>query len=711
MTLGLERISRLLDELDHPERGLHGALVGGTNGKGSVVALVVAVLREAGLRVGTMPKPHLVSYRERIAVDGVPISRERFAAVVREVLPAVDRVAAEVGPPTEFEVLTAAALLELSRSALDLAVVEVGLGGRLDATNAWNPGVAAVTNVSHDHERYLGSTLVRIGTEKAAIIKVGDLAVTGATGRGLAPILERARAVGATLRRAGRDQPYRATLRAMDRDGIVVDLVTPTGTYPAVGVGLLGEHQAVNTAVAVAVVDAIVEDGARRGVHLAIDEAALRRGLRAARWAGRLELLDGRAAGVGTVLLDGAHNPAGAAALAHALPALGAAGAPMVFGAMRDKRIRRVLRPLAAAGLRPVFTAVDDPHARRPEELLHAWRAIGGTGGAAVPGISAALRRAADPGPSGRADRRGGLALPCRGGARPPHRRDGGVTVALRFGEKTWLMGILNVTPDSFSGDGLAPPDRPAAAVVEAALAQAAVFVEAGAQILDVGAESTRPRSAYGDRPTVDPETERDMAVPVVAALADAFGGRTLVSIDTSRGSVAAAALAAGATIVNDVWGGRRDPGTARAAAAAGAYLVVMHNQEGGEYPGGVLETVVRWLRDAVAGAVALGVPRNRLIVDPGIGFAKTLAQNLELLHRLAEIKEALELPLLVGTSRKRFIGELLGGAAPDDREEGTAATVALAIAAGADIVRVHDVAHVARTIRVSDAIVRFSTE
>ncbi len=281
----------------------------------------------------------------------------------------------------------------------------------------------------------------------------------------------------------------------------------------------------------------------------------------------------------------------------------------------------------------------------------------------------------------------------------------------LRFGERTWVMGILNVTPDSFSGDGLAPPDRPVDQVVAAALAQAATFVDAGAEILDVGAESTRPRSVYGDRPPVDPETELALAVPVVAALADAFAGRALVSIDTSRGAVAAAALEAGATIVNDVWGARRDPGTARAAASAGAHLVLMHNQEGGAYPGGIVETVIRWLGDAVEAAVALGMPRHRLIVDPGIGFGKTLRQNLELLHRLAEIRQALGLPLLVGTSRKRFLGELLGGVPPEDRAEATAASVALAIAAGADIVRVHDVAHIVRTVRVSDAIVRFGAE
>ncbi len=281
----------------------------------------------------------------------------------------------------------------------------------------------------------------------------------------------------------------------------------------------------------------------------------------------------------------------------------------------------------------------------------------------------------------------------------------------LRFGKKTWLMGILNVTPDSFSGDGLAPSDRAPEAVVAAAVERAEAFVEAGAEILDVGAESTRPRGVYGDRPEVDPETERALAIPVVAALANAFGGRALISIDTSRGAVARAALEAGATIVNDVWGARRDPDTARAAAASGAHLVLMHNQEASDYPGGILATVAAWLREAVDAATALGVPHDRLIVDPGIGFAKTTEQNIELLHRLGELKTALGLPVLVGTSRKRFIGALLGGAPPEERAEGTAATVALAIAAGADIVRVHDVAHVARTIRVADAIVRFHAE
>ncbi|HEX7225695.1 MAG TPA: dihydropteroate synthase, partial [Candidatus Limnocylindria bacterium] len=159
----------------------------------------------------------------------------------------------------------------------------------------------------------------------------------------------------------------------------------------------------------------------------------------------------------------------------------------------------------------------------------------------------------------------------------------------LTWGTKTYLMGILNVTPDSFSGDGLALPERSTDEVVAAALAHAEVFVAAGAEILDVGAESTRPRTAYGDHPEVDAETEAALAVPVVRALADAFGNRVHVSIDTSKGVVAAAAVAAGATIVNDVWAARRDPGTADAAAASGSHLVLMHNREEGEGTGDIV--------------------------------------------------------------------------------------------------------------------------
>ncbi len=386
ISLGLERIERLMVEVGHPERGLRGALVGGTNGKGSVVAMTQSVLTAAGLRAGSMPKPHLVSYRERIAVDGRPLDGAAFAAAVERVLPAIDRVAGDVGAPTEFEALTAAAIVELARLKVDLAIVEVGLGGRLDATNVLDLGVAAITNVQLDHEAILGPTLTAIGGEKAPIIKAGNVAVTGAAGRGLRPILDRSAALGVPLLRAGPRQPYRADLRETGWDGIVVDARTPSRRLDSLRVGLLGRHQAQNAAVALGVIDALAE---RWGI--AVDEGGVRRGMADARWPGRLEVLDGSSLGLKRVLLDGAHNPSGAAALAQALDDLGVRRPTIVFGAMRTKRVSGVLRALMPLEPRFVFTCVADPGAHRPESLERAWQRVSGERARTAPDPSAAL--------------------------------------------------------------------------------------------------------------------------------------------------------------------------------------------------------------------------------------------------------------------------------------------------------------------------------
>ena len=394
ISLGLTRIEVLLDELGNPQRELRGALVAGTNGKGSVVALAAAALREAGLRVGTMPKPHLVSYRERIAVDRRPISRRRFAAAMAEVMPAVTRVGDRLGPPTEFEALTAAAFCELARAGVDLVLVEVGLGGRLDATNTLDAGVAVITNVQHDHERLLGPTLAAIGAEKAAIIKPGNLAVTGASGRGLPPILQRCASLGVPLRRAGRHLPYSAAVRQAGWDGLVVDAVTPAGPLRDLHVGLLGSHQAENAAVALALLDALRENADRRGAGLRLDEASIRRGFGAARWPGRLELL--QETPFGRVLLDGAHNPAGARALARALGELGMRRFPLIFGATRGKRVTAILRALSPLDPQPIFTRVGDANAVTAEQLQRTWQRVSGGSARTAPTPEEALRLAAD---------------------------------------------------------------------------------------------------------------------------------------------------------------------------------------------------------------------------------------------------------------------------------------------------------------------------
>ncbi len=386
VNLGLDRVRRLMADVGRPDRELHGALVGGTNGKGSVVAMAGSVLIAAGHRIGTMPKPHLVEYRERVAIDGVPIPEPDFAAAVARVLPAVDGMRADAGNPTEFEVLTAVAISELVRQRVDLALVEVGMGGRLDATNVLDLGVAAVTNVQRDHEAYLGTTLTAIGTEKAAIIKPGNLAVTGARGRGARPIIERCTALGVPLRRIGVTEGYRATLKSVGWDGIVIDAHTPAGTLDDVRIALVGRHQAENAMVAMALLDAIAE---RHGI--AVDEPTLRRGLAQARWPGRLEVLQH---GGRRLLLDGAHNPDGARALALALADLQLARPTIIFGAMRGKRIGAILRALAPLRPRFIFTRADDPGAHDPHHLERAWRRIGGTDARVAAGASAALSMA-----------------------------------------------------------------------------------------------------------------------------------------------------------------------------------------------------------------------------------------------------------------------------------------------------------------------------
>ena len=285
----------------------------------------------------------------------------------------------------------------------------------------------------------------------------------------------------------------------------------------------------------------------------------------------------------------------------------------------------------------------------------------------------------------------------------------GGAT--FEWGKQTYLMGIVNVTPDSFSGDGLvATPDGDwVAAVVAQAEAQAA----AGAHVIDVGGESTRP----GSQPLPQDE-ELARVLPAVRAIAQAV--TVPVSVDTYKAEVARQALAAGASIVNDVWGLRLDPDMAGVVAASGAAVILMHNRSrpkdarqaerlGGRYVGveygDLLDDIARELGDSIALARGDGIPDDRLILDPGIGFGKTVEQNLELMYRLDELC-ALGLPLLVGPSRKSFVGYTLN-LAPDQRLEGTAAAVALAIERGADMVRVHDVAAMHRVARLADAITR----
>jgi dihydrofolate synthase/folylpolyglutamate synthase len=393
--LGLGRTRALLRELGDPHLSIRGALVAGTNGKGSVLALAGSALEAAGLRVGETPKPHLVTYRERLQIGGRPVDQATFARLVAAAVAAADRMPRRLGPPTEFELLTGMVFRWFADQEVDLALVEVGLGGRLDATNAWDGGVAAVTNVDLDHMDRLGPTIAHIAREKAAIIKRGDRAVTGATGEALAIVRRRAGRLGVPLAVV---EP--APIAGLSRDGIEVRL---RGLGPTL-VGLRGRHQAANVAVADALLDALEDAG-----FAAVPAADRRRGYATVRWPGRLELLsvDGR-----DVLLDGAHNPAGAATLATALDDLGpflTAGRPTLLTAsMADKDVDGVVAALAATGAldgaRIIATQLDVPRALPAAALADTWRTVEPQAALAVEAIAeprAALEEAlrSDEGP------------------------------------------------------------------------------------------------------------------------------------------------------------------------------------------------------------------------------------------------------------------------------------------------------------------------
>ncbi len=290
----------------------------------------------------------------------------------------------------------------------------------------------------------------------------------------------------------------------------------------------------------------------------------------------------------------------------------------------------------------------------------------------------------------------------------------------LTWGTQTYVMGILNVTPDSFSGDGLLSPSPAGNAPggtspgVDVALELARRFVGAGAALLDVGGESTRP----GSEP-VGVEEERRRVIPVIQALAREFPD-CLISVDTYKAIIAQEALEAGAHIVNDVWALRADPGLRHVVARAQCPVILMHNRSnpasvevrsnlGNAYIGpeyvDLIADVKRELMESVALARQAGIRDDHIILDPGIGFGKKVEQNLELINRLDEIR-ALGFPVLLGPSRKSFIGYTLN-LPPEQRLEGTAATIAVGIVRGADIVRVHDVEPLMRVVRMTDALVR----
>ena len=349
MRPGLERIETLLQALGNPERRYTLAQVGGTNGKGSVAAMLAAVLRADGRRVGLYTSPHLVSFRERIRVNGEAIGEDDVADGFDAIATLVARLDA-----TMFEATTALALDYFAREAVDVAVLEVGLGGRLDATTVGEPAVTALARIDLDHTEVLGSTLAEIAGEKAAIIRHG-VAVSSAQAPAAADVLiARAAAVGVPLLMEERELSVR--VRARDASGQVIDCAGPGWRLDALDLPLLGVYQPSNALLALAAARV-----------LGVGDAASREGLARARWPGRFEVFRAHDR---VVVLDGAHNPAGARALAASLSEwFGDTPITLVFGALRDKDARGMLTTLAPRVRRLILTASSGPRAATPDAL------------------------------------------------------------------------------------------------------------------------------------------------------------------------------------------------------------------------------------------------------------------------------------------------------------------------------------------------------
>lgn len=368
--LGLANIRALAAALDHPERAFAPILVAGTNGKGSVAAMIERGLRAAGYRTGLYTSPHLVRLAERIAVAGRPVSESALAAGADGLRALVDRLRAAgrlEAPPTFFEATTAMALGRFRAAEVEVAVLEVGMGGRFDATNVARPVAVAIPSIDLDHERFLGSTLEEIAFEKAGVIDPGAVVVSGESKPAAREVLRRvARERGARFVDAGDGADLSARIREGRSE--VERLATPRGRYGPLTLALRGRHQLRNAVVAVRVLEELGAAG------LDVPAAAIERALAEVRWPGRLDLRE-RDAGH-RVLLDAAHNVAAAAAFGAYVREIAPGGLPLVFGALRDKDAAGMVRAIGPAASRFVCTPAGTPRERPAPELAEVVRRV-----------------------------------------------------------------------------------------------------------------------------------------------------------------------------------------------------------------------------------------------------------------------------------------------------------------------------------------------
>ena len=811
---GTESTAALRSAVGNPGDELPFVQIAGSNGKGSTAKMVESILREAGYSVGLYSSPHLTSLDERVQVDGRPITASAVTEFVEDVRPWLIDRAADGDPLTFFEVITVMGIWYFDRENVDIAVLEVGLGGEYDATSVVDPVASCVTTVTLEHTDVLGDTIEEIATTKAKIAPDGETPlVTGATG-------EAREAVGAeagdllTVGLAGGEDSdctvsYDGRVNHTEaRVGIELPNVD-RGPWPAldasrldVRLPLLGEHQALNAAVATLLAGQAVgslSDDDRAAADL--DADAIGRGLRNAHWPGRFEVISDEP----LVVLDGAHNPEATATLAETLSTFAYDDLHLVFGAMHDKNhvemAATLPTPDSVVTCRPNLSRAEDPAVLArvfenagvddvttgasvadafetardrtgPNDCLLVCGSLFAVGEARTTMTRRAVPKRVDDSETARevlsqahvpateaatdseravhevvtmqvegrqatildrelrslggncansgvtaagelhdvvlmgtvdqfralTDTLDGQPFGLRGIA-DEIRGQVGLTAAestdsqqYPWDDGTAVMGILNVTPDSFH-DGGDFFDR------EAAIDGAKTLIEEGADIIDIGGESTRPGA---DPVPVDEEIQR--VVPVIEAVS---GLDVWISVDTRKAAVAEAALEAGADILNDV-AGLEDPAMRFLAADHEVPVIVMHSIDTPVVPDrdvdyeDVVEDVIRTLDERVLLAEKAGIPRERIIVDPGLGFGKTATESFDLLGRLGEF-DALGCPVLVGHSHKSMFDHV--DRTPDDRLDATVAATALSADRGADIVRVHDVAENRAAVDVQRAV------
>jgi dihydropteroate synthase len=785
---GTESTADLLSYLGDPHEGFEAVQIAGSNGKGSTARMLERILRETDRTVGFYSQPHLDDVRERIRTDGRKVPRSAVASFVDQVREYINERAATGDAPTFFEVMTALALWEFDRQDADVAVLEVGIGGRFDATSAVDPIASAVTSVSLEHTDLIGDSIQEIAHDKAHVAPDDGPLVTGVTGEGqeaikavAGDILTVGTGDEADVRAAygGRTNHTEATVRLSGPDWTV------DGRIPTIG-----EYQAINAGIAATLARQVAN----------VDESTIAWGLRKADWPGRMEVMSTDP----LVVLDGAHNPGAAEALARTLEEFEYDDLHLAVGIMHDKDHSRMAEALPHAStvvacepaiersedrdvIAQVFEnagadtvsstaavpeAVDEViDAADPDDLVLVAGSLYAISEArrrwsrtdvpkAVPDRETARATLADSNVDADGIRRstdeavhkvvktrvqprqanflkqellwlgGECAISTIRHAEEPldivmmgtlsqferladileegHCECGLTPVAEEIRKRvglssvdqgrdypwadgTAVMGILNVTPDSFHDGGEYD-------AVEDAAARAETMIENGADLVDVGGESTRPGAE-----TVPADEERSRVVPVIERLADADA---MISIDTRKAEVARAALEAGADVLNDV-SGLEDPEMRFLAAEYDVPIVVMHSIDTPVDPENeieyddVVEDVIEELTERVLLAEKAGVDREQIVVDPGLGFGKTAAEDFELMGRLDEF-HALGCPVLVGHSHKSMFGHV--DAAHGERLEPTVAASAIAANRGADVIRVHDVEENAKAVQVAQA-------